>query len=448
MGKLGRKMAAAGAAAAAVAAVLTGMSAAAATVTQVSCSTPALVSAVSGAASGATLSLAKGCTYVLTAALPTVAQDLTINGNGATLHRSTATGTAAFTILTITAGTVTLNQLSFTNGNGAITVDNLAQLIVTGGVFSGNTAANGAAINNTAATVVQVNGASFIDNTATGDGGAMYVFTALGDQITDCRFLGNTAADSGGAYWEWSNGTTISGSTFGANKATTGGALYLDDQFSQITKTMVYANAATGNGGGIFDSPGGTPVPITGSKLLGNHAGGAGGGIDEESYGEPEPMTNTTIADNSATDGGGVNDGAGVYIDYTGDTISGNSASRDGGGINAGGSVLLSGIIFFHSRAGGSIDSSKGSVSGYPPLVSFTNSTILGNHAGARGGGVYNQESLGASSTWITGNQAGGGGGGIYDNGTEATMALTDSTPADNEPDNCEPLGSVTGCTG
>jgi len=34
--------------------------------------------------------------------------------NGATLHRSTASGTAAFTILTITAGTVTLNRLSFT----------------------------------------------------------------------------------------------------------------------------------------------------------------------------------------------------------------------------------------------------------------------------------------------------------------------------------------------
>src|SRR5271155_1807424 len=128
---------------------------------------PATARAVSGAASGATLSLAKGCTYVLTAALPTVAQDLTINGNEATLKRSTATGTAAFTILTVTAGAVALNQLSFTNGHRAITVNNQAQLTVTGGVFSGNTAANGAAIDNTAATVVQVTGASFVDNTAT-----------------------------------------------------------------------------------------------------------------------------------------------------------------------------------------------------------------------------------------------------------------------------------------
>ena len=127
---MGRKMTAAGVAAAGVAAVLASgampAAAAAATVTRVPCSTPALVSAISGAASGATLSLARGCTYVLTAALPTVSQDLTINGNGDTLERSTATGTASFTILIITAGTVTLNRLSFTNGNGAITVHNLA----------------------------------------------------------------------------------------------------------------------------------------------------------------------------------------------------------------------------------------------------------------------------------------------------------------------------------
>ena len=332
---------------------LTGMPAAAAAVTEVPCSTPALISAVSGAASGTTLSLAKGCTYVLTSALPTVAEDLTVDGNGATLHRSTAAGTAAFTILTVAAGTVTLNQLSFTNGNGAITVNNLAQLNVTGGVFRGNTAANGGAINNTASTVVQVNGASFIDNTATGDGGAMYVFTALGDQITNCRFLGNTAAGSGGAYWEWSNGTAISGSTFGGNKATTGGALYLDDQGSVITRTVIDGNSASGDGGGIFDSPGGTPVPITDSTITGNHAGGAGGGLDEESYGEPEPMTNTIIVNNRAADGGGINDGDGVYINYTGDTIFGNRARGDGGGINYGGGVSFAGTILFHRHAGG-----------------------------------------------------------------------------------------------
>jgi hypothetical protein len=46
------------------------------------------------------------------------------------------------------------------------------------------------------------------------------------------------------------------------------------------------------------------------------------------------------------------------------------------------------------------------------------------------------------------GNRAVGGGGGIYDDGTEATVTLTNSLLTGNRPDNCEPLDSITGCTG
>lgn len=80
--------------------------------------------------------------------------------------------------------------------------------------------------------------------------------------------------------------------------------------------------------------------------------------------------------------------------------------------------------------------------------MSFGDSTISGNHAGARGGGVDNQGILDASSTQITGNRAAGGGGGIYDDGNQASVTLGDSSPAGNKPDNCEPLNSITGCTG
>ena len=51
----------------------------------VPCNPAALAAAVTGAADGATLSLAHGCRYVLTAGLPVVTQNLTITGNGATL---------------------------------------------------------------------------------------------------------------------------------------------------------------------------------------------------------------------------------------------------------------------------------------------------------------------------------------------------------------------------
>ncbi len=420
------------AAAAGTAAVLAGAmmpaasasASAAAAVTRVPCRTPALVSAVSGAASGATLNLARGCTYVLTAALPEVTRDLTINGNGATLHRSTRADTPAFTILTIAAeAEVALNRLSFTNGSGAIMVKYIARLTVTGGVFRGNTAANGGAIGTTAfprteATTVNVAGASFIGNRATGDGGAIYANTAGVGGFTDCTFQGNTAAGAGGAILAYTNGIFIGDSTFRGNSAVTGGALALTGGASDVTRTVIHGNRATGNGGGIADGSDSLALAITDSTITGNHAGGAGGGLYETESDQGVQVVRTIIADNSAAGGGGISAVDGI-IYLTRSTISGN---RDGGGIRSTGAQRK--------------------------LLSFADSTISGNRAGARGGGVYNQGPLDASGTRITGNRAAGGGGGIYDDGPEATATLTGSSPAGNKPDNCEPPGSITGCTG
>jgi hypothetical protein len=61
----------------------------------VPCDTPAVATAIADAASGETLHLARSCHYVLTAALPVIGQNLTIDGDGATLERSTGPGTPA-----------------------------------------------------------------------------------------------------------------------------------------------------------------------------------------------------------------------------------------------------------------------------------------------------------------------------------------------------------------
>ena len=84
--------------------------------------------------------------YVLTTPLPTISQNLIINGNGATVERSTATGTPAFVILTVSGGTLSLHKLSFTNGDGAISVTGSGNLSVNGGTFSQNQAPQGGAI--------------------------------------------------------------------------------------------------------------------------------------------------------------------------------------------------------------------------------------------------------------------------------------------------------------
>lgn len=453
MGKKTAVLVAAGAVTAVLAGEMTPAAAAtSAAATQVPCSTQALARAVSGAASGATLSLARDCTYVLTAALPAVARNLTIDGNGSTLRRSEAPGTAAFTILTINAGAVTLNQLSFVNGNGAITLNDGATLAVTGGAFRGNKAANGGAINNTGATVAQVTGASFIDNTATESGGAIYIYTALGDAIVHCIFRGNTTAGQGGAIYDYSVGTEIAGSTFLRNKAGTGGALFLDDNTgASVTTTTVEDNSATGAGGGIVDGPGGEPSAISDSKIIGNRAGGPGGGLDEEEVGGPSgSITNTLIERNdSAADGGGINDAAAVFANYTGDTISDNNARGEGGGINAIASILNFTKTTISGNQAGQDGGGVANMTGpyQQGVSSFTNSTISQNRAQGSGGGLYNQQSLQATGTRIIGNLADGGGG-IFDEGPYTTVTLSASSPASNEPDNCEPVGSIPGCAG
>jgi hypothetical protein len=52
------------------------------------------------------------------------------------------------------------------------------------------------------------------------------------------------------------------------------------------------------------------------------------------------------------------------------------------------------------------------------------------------------------AGTYITGNRAYGGGGGIFDDGPDTVVMLTNSPVTGNKPDNCEPPGLITGCTG
>ncbi len=129
-------------------------------------------------------------------------------------------------------------------------------------------------------------------------------------------------------------------------------------------------------------------------------------------------MTGTGIHGNSAADGGGIENAASGDIVVSGSTISGNRATADGGGIDSEG--------FFSS-------------------LSVTASAISVNHAGASGGGIYNQGGADLTGTPVLRNTAARGGGGIYDD-VGATVSMATSAVLRNQPDNCEPLGSILGC--
>jgi predicted outer membrane repeat protein len=398
------------------------------TATPVPCSAAALSDALARAASGATLSLAAKCTYVLTHALPTVAESLSITGNGATLERSRALGTPAFTILTVKAGTASISDLSFLNGERAITVTGTGQLAVTGGTFAGNHATYGGAIfsNNPgyAPTLTEV---TFTGNTATNAGGAIYDYNAGASATIDqCTFTGNSAGSTAGAFFEYGIGFgQIINSVFRANTAKNGGAMALsEDEELLLSGVVIEGNKATDDGGGIYSVPGSAGFYAEISTISRNKAGRQGGGIYSGAM--PAELVDSKVTDNTAAEGGGIYDGHDALLRINGGTISGNYATVRGGGLYG---------------VGGPLPESS--------AVIAESTTISGNVAGSTGGGLYNQGSAYASFTGsrIAGNTAPGGGGGIY-NSTNGTVALDNTSVTGNDPDNCKPPGSVTGCTG
>jgi predicted outer membrane repeat protein len=392
-------LAAAAAAAAAAAGPWPAQAAEAAPAVHVPCRTTALAGAISGASSGETLTLSTQCNYKLTTGLPIVSQDLTILGHGATLRRSSAAATPAFTILSVDAGTLTVSDLNFSNGDGAISATGTGSLTVHGGTFTGNSAGAGGAISfNTGPANLLVVGARFTRNTATDVGGAIYTSqvngtaTASGD-----TFIGNTADQAGGALFTFTD-MEVSDSSFIANQAADGGAIFNNAEGADgLTGVTISGNSATDDGGGI-----GTYLAflfITNSHIFDNHARNDGGGIYQD--GPPAKALNLTRT-----------------------RVQGNTAENGGGIYNLDDDATLIG------------------------------SPVDGNHAIADGGGLYNvgtppgnNSSLTATNSAIVRNAAGGTGGGIYDGPGVGFVTLTHSPVLHNKPDNCQPPGSITGCT-
>jgi predicted outer membrane repeat protein len=373
---------------------------------QVPCSTAALTSDISKAAETQTLSLAAGCVYVLTQGLQTSGGVLlTIEGNGATLERSYVTGTPAFSILQVNSFGVILHQVTFRNGANAIFVSPGNSVDVNGCTFTANTGSAGGAISG---------------------GGPESAVT-----VENSTFIGNTATYGGAIIDNNIFGIVVTNSKFYHNQAQYGGAIYNDSVTGEsFTNVVLRDNQASGDGGGIYSAY--SQVTFDGSQISANQATGSGGGIYQLSVGEgqdPEGvvLTGTDVAGNSATLGGGIYLSASV-ADIEQGSVDGNRASSSGGGIF-----------------------NEGDPDGYLGQVTLQGSKMASNNARGQGGGVYNQGSLTATGTPFTSNTAAGGGA-IYEHSAfgpaTATATVANSPMRGNQPDNCEPPKSVTGCTG
>ena len=412
----------------------------------VPCSTAALAADITAAVSGETLSLTSTCTYTLTAHLPVISVDLAIHGNGstaqtgATIARSTAEGTAAFSLLTVTDGAdVLISHVNFTNGDsagtecapppiydsglgGAIFAAD-GTLTVDGGTFTGNYAYNGGAI--FSADDATVDDAVFTGNSAesggaiasgtyeygcvvTGRSAQAAAFVNKDDgslmDVVGSTFTGNSAGDAGGAILV-ENPMTVTGDTFTGNHAEYGGGMYVDDGSPAVTGSTFTSNYAYEDGGAIYDND---YLTVTGGFFTDNYAeGNYGGGIYNDDY---LTVNRAAFAGNDAIEYGG-----GIYSDDD-LTVSGGSFTGDGskygGGIYNDGSATVTGAGFRQNDA-------------------------------YEGGGMYNDDEMSVSHGQILLNAATDDGGGIYNNHEDFTLST--SVVQGNTPNNCV---DVTGCIG
>ncbi len=117
---------------------------------------------------------------------------------------------------------------------------------------------------------------TFMDNQASGSGGAIFSYWDSGPTIIDSRFIHNKAGSGGAFFGNWSSEPTIYGSLFVGNSSSSGGALHIEwsDPAPIINSTFV-SNTAAGSGAIYLDWR--ASADITNSVFFGNGAGAIDG---------------------------------------------------------------------------------------------------------------------------------------------------------------------------
>jgi CSLREA domain-containing protein len=379
------------------------------------------------------INLAPNGTYTLTAAdhltdgatgLPKIDNDaagldLTINGHGATIQRSTVAGTPEFRIVHVNFGAA-LSCDSLTIANGALT-----------GSFPNE---RGAGIILSQATLTLTN--CTVRNHVAKVGGAIYssqsAVTLNGSTITANR------AERGGGIYSIDGSISGSGSTMSANEAygtptgaAAGGAIYSYAGIATSSVTLAdchfTANRVLGpqaQGGAILSARqnGTAIVVVTNSTFEGNFGEAAWGGA-LSNVGGSTSLTSCTLRDNYARSGGAVHSQGGS-LEVRSSLLEQNTAFIDPA-TTAGGS---GGGIYFGAGTLAVVDSTlRNNEAGYAggAIFNFGTATINDsdfneNAANAQGGAIANSSSLTLADSRFDGN-AGAPGGAIF-NSADAVL--------------------------
>lgn len=312
---------------------------------------------------------------------------VTINGNDQTIFRIQTNGTLSLANMTITNGDTAI----FMNGGalnvaGVAFINNKSQsdggaiggltgaVNVAGSTFNGNEAEGidgGGAIYLRGSNLLQIAGSSFNGNIAKRSGGAIYALAPT--TITDTVFNGNIA----NALDPNNNGTD--GDPADSYDAFGGGAVFAlndstDGRKMVITRAVFNGNlTGKGFGGALYNNSGST-MEIYDSAFSGNLAGlpsneRSGGAI--KNFGGAMRIVRSSLVNNAVIgDGGGVSNDRGGQLTMGNVTLNGNKASINGGA-----------IVNLNTQTGSDIR----------PRLLGINLTIAQNDADSAGGGIYAQ---------------------------------------------------------
>ena len=231
--------------------------------------------------------------------------------------------------------------------------------------------------------------------------------------------LQNGAATSGygGAVYVEVGALTAGGVTLTGNTASSeGGGIYVDYQGSLwLTNSIVTANTATYGAGVYAYGPSNFENDTFGgaAAIAGNHASSEGGGL----YAEAATLIeNTTFTNNNADSEGG-----GLFI-CAPTIINGGTFALNGSNNGYGGAIYQSS---YDSTITGTLFSQNGTVAGQVPqeggavyqcdeTMQLINTTFDGNQAINYGGAIYNDNSLQMIGGTFSNNTAGMGNNYVY----------------------------------
>ena len=270
--------------------------------------------------------------------------------------------------------------------------------------ISGNTASYaGGGVSAQAGSLMIVDSA-ITGNAAAVHGGGIYsIVTAALFSIQRCTISNNSAANGAGV---WMQGGTILQSTISNNSAVAGGGINTAGD-TLINHTTVYANTASGVGGGGLFLDLNTKAVISDSRISNNVSDTQGGGILNS--GKELSIIRCDVSGNSADgDGGGIWNERPLFSIIESQIT--NNTANSGGGIWTSHDLAVLESLIANNIAHGNQANLEGAGNGGGILISYgklaaQNSTISGNIA-QNGGGTHGTSLLGFCT--VTQNIGGG----------------------------------------